>query len=249
MRMKRLEAAEAVDHGGLFEVGRDAGDEAAQHPDRERHDRGDVDDAHADDGVEQVHRSTIILYCAMNRPSAGSIWMSSTASTKVVRPRKRKRLIATAARNAKRMQKNTTVSGDREAHAERREERAVGERAGEVARRAARSGRTCGVNAVERRGREERRVDHPVDREDPDDGDDDREDAEQRSGGCGGASCCVLLEEAADVEPAERDGDREHEDRDGGGHAEVLRARCRACRCRCRAGRSRPTWSRRPAAA
>ena len=51
---ERLRAAEAVDHRRLFEVGRDAGDEAAQHPDRERHDGGDVDDAHADDRVQEV---------------------------------------------------------------------------------------------------------------------------------------------------------------------------------------------------
>ena len=46
----------------------------------------------------------------MKRPSAGSICTMSTAITKLRRPRNRNRLIATAARNAKIMQKNTTVS-------------------------------------------------------------------------------------------------------------------------------------------
>src|SRR6478735_11082876 len=51
----------------------------------------------------------IILYCAMKRPWAGSIWMSSKASTKVLRPRNLKRLIATAPRKAKIRQKKTTM--------------------------------------------------------------------------------------------------------------------------------------------
>src|SRR5690606_143804 len=42
----------------------------------------------------------IILYCAMKRPSAGSIWISRIVTMKLTRPRKRKRLIATEARNA-----------------------------------------------------------------------------------------------------------------------------------------------------
>ena len=46
--------------------------------------------------------SLIILYCATNRPSAGSIWMTRIASTNAVRPRNRNRLIATAARKANR---------------------------------------------------------------------------------------------------------------------------------------------------
>ena len=53
----------------------------------------------------------------------------STASTKLLRPRNRNRLIATAARKAKRGRTNTTMSVIAEAHAERREERAVVERA------------------------------------------------------------------------------------------------------------------------
>src|SRR6187431_1246190 len=43
----------------------------------------------------------IILYCAMNSASAGSICTSRIANTKLRRPRKRKRDIASAARNAK----------------------------------------------------------------------------------------------------------------------------------------------------
>ncbi len=46
----------------------------------------------------------------MNMPSAGSIWMTRIASMKVVRPRNRKRLIATDARNANSRQKNTAIS-------------------------------------------------------------------------------------------------------------------------------------------
>jgi hypothetical protein len=46
----------------------------------------------------------------MNRPSAGSICTSSTATTKLLRPRNRKRLIATAARNANTMHTSTTSS-------------------------------------------------------------------------------------------------------------------------------------------
>src|SRR4051812_5575415 len=52
----------------------------------------------------------ISLYCAMNRPSAGSICTNRIASTNPVRPRKRKRLIATAARNANSRQTATTSS-------------------------------------------------------------------------------------------------------------------------------------------
>ena len=52
----------------------------------------------------------ISLYWAMNSPSAGSIWMSSTASTNDRRPRKRNRLIASAARNANARQKTTVIS-------------------------------------------------------------------------------------------------------------------------------------------
>src|SRR3954468_20550234 len=46
----------------------------------------------------------------MNNPSAGSICTNRIASTKLVRPRNRKRLIATAARKAKSRQTATTSS-------------------------------------------------------------------------------------------------------------------------------------------
>ena len=73
------------------------GDEAAQHPDRERHDRGDVEDGSAPMTLLSRPSELIILYCAMNRPSAGSIWISRSASTNDSRPRNRKRLIASGA--------------------------------------------------------------------------------------------------------------------------------------------------------
>ena len=42
-----------------------------------------------------------ILYWLMNRPSTGIIWISSSVTMNVVRPRNRKRVTASAARNAK----------------------------------------------------------------------------------------------------------------------------------------------------
>ena len=45
----------------------------------------------------------------MNRPSAGSIWMNSTARTKDRRPRNLKRLMARAARKARTSTTATTV--------------------------------------------------------------------------------------------------------------------------------------------
>ena len=50
-----------------------------------------------------------ILYCAMNRPSAGSIWTNSTATTNARRPRNRNRLMARAARNANTSTATTVV--------------------------------------------------------------------------------------------------------------------------------------------
>src|SRR6188768_1236277 len=52
----------------------------------------------------------IILYCAMNSASAGSICTSRIASTKLRRPRKRKREIASAARNANAMQTTSVIA-------------------------------------------------------------------------------------------------------------------------------------------
>ena len=119
MRMKRLGAAEAVDHRGLFEVGGDAGDEAAQHPDRERHDRGDVDDAHADDRVRAGPTLETILYCAMNRPSAGSICTMSTARTKRLAPAEPEPADRHRGEEREEQAEEHDDERDREAHAER----------------------------------------------------------------------------------------------------------------------------------
>ena len=105
-----LGAREAVDHGGLLEVGGNAGDEAAQHPDRERARPRRCRARPSPIAWLSSPSDVIILYCAMNRPSAGSIWISSSASTKDPRPRKRNRLIASAPRKAIAIAATTVVS-------------------------------------------------------------------------------------------------------------------------------------------
>ena len=104
-----LGAAETVDHRGLFELGGHAGDEAAQHPDRERHDGRDVEQARAPmmllSRPERAHH----LVLGDEEALGGEHLDSRIAMMNDSRPRNLNRLIATAARNAKSRQQNTAI--------------------------------------------------------------------------------------------------------------------------------------------
>src|SRR5665647_116340 len=65
-----------------------------------------------DTPITELSRPTdeSILYCAMNRPSAGSIWMNSTARMNDRRPENRYRLTASAARKANASTARTVTS-------------------------------------------------------------------------------------------------------------------------------------------
>src|SRR5439155_4133399 len=83
----------------LLELARDAEDEAAQCPDRERQDEGHIGDDHT---AQRVH----LVIARQNdverndQSACGSIWIPITSTMKSFRPVKRYFASATAARNA-----------------------------------------------------------------------------------------------------------------------------------------------------
>ena len=133
---ERLGAAEAVHHRRLLEVDGDPGDEAAQHPDRERHHGGDVDDADADDGVQQVQRADHLVL-GDEQPLGGQHLdqqhrQHEERAAAEPEPADRER-----GEEREDEAEHHGDQRDRHAHPERREERAVGRTAGEVVERAA----------------------------------------------------------------------------------------------------------------
>ena len=64
-----------------------------------------------------------ILYWEMNSPSTGIIWISSSVTMKLLRPRNRNRVTASAARNAKTSATTTVSDGHHQADPQRVEER------------------------------------------------------------------------------------------------------------------------------
>ena len=88
-----------------------------------------------------------ILYWEMNSPSTGIIWITSSVTMKLVRPRNRNRLTATAARNAKTSATATVSDGDHQADLERVEEPAALEAPAGSCRGCRRTARQVGSGA------------------------------------------------------------------------------------------------------